>query len=110
MPLMLPLSNVEAGVLSGQAWWIDRFGNAQINFGPEDLALLGIDPGSDVKVTVGTRDHAVPWVVTYGEVEPGKPLLHIDSYGLMALAVREGRADEWFGLSEGTVVALSAMV
>ena len=68
MPLMLPLSNVEAGVLSGQAWWIDRFGNAQINFGPEDLALLGIDPGSDVKVTVGTR------------------------------------------LSEGTVVALSAMV
>ena len=110
MPLMLPLSNVEAGVLSGQAWWIDRFGNAQINFGPEDLALLGIDPGSDVKVTVGTRDHAVPWVVTYGEVEPGKPLMHIDSYGLMALAVREGRADEWFGLSEGTVVALSAMV
>lgn len=110
MPLMLPLSNVEAGVLSGQAWWIDRFGNAQINAGPEELTLLGIDPGSDVKVTVGTRDHAVPWVVAYGEVEPGKPLLHIDSYGLMALAVREGRADEWFGLSEGTVVAFSAMV
>lgn len=110
IPLMLPLSNVEAGVLSGQAWWIDRFGNAQINVGPEELTLLGIDPGSDVKVTVGTRDHAVPWVVAYGEVEPGKPLLHIDSYGLMALAVREGRADEWFGLSEGTVVAFSAMV
>ncbi len=108
MPLMLPLSHVEAGVLSGQAWWIDRFGNAQINIGPEELTLLGIHPGSDVKVKVGTRDHAVPWVVAYGEVEPGKPLLHIDSYGLMALAVREGRADEWFGLSEGTVVAFSA--
>lgn len=110
IPLMLPLSNVEAGVLSGQAWWIDRFGNAQINVGPEELTLLGIDPGSDVKVTVGIRDHAVPWVVAYGDVEPGKPLLHIDSYGLMALAVREGRADEWFGLSQGTVVAFSAMV
>jgi len=109
MPLMLPLSNVEAGVLSGQAWWIDRFGNAQINVGPEELTLLGVDPGSDVNVKVGTRDHAVPWVVAYGDVEPGKPLLHVDSYGLMALAVREGRADEWFGLSEGTVVAFGAM-
>jgi len=108
MPLILPLSDLEGGVLSGQAWWIDRFGNAQTNVSPEELSGLGVQPGSDLTVKVGNRHHVVPWVVAYGEVEPGKPLAHVDSYGLMALAVREGRADEWFGLSEGTAVSFSS--
>jgi len=108
MPLMLPLSDVNGGVLSGQAWWIDRFGNAQTNVSPEELSDLGLQPGAEVAVKVGNRDHLVPWVVAYGEVEPGKPLVHVDSYGLIALAVREGRGDEWFGLSEGTPVSFSS--
>ncbi len=107
MPLMLPLSDVDGEVLSGQAWWIDRFGNAQTNVSPEELSVLGVRPGSDITVRVGNRDHTVPWVVAYGAVEPGTPLVHVDSYGLIALAVREGRADEWFGLSEGTRVSFS---
>ena len=65
-------------------------------------------PGSEVVVKVGNRDHALPWVVAYGEVEPGSPLVHVDSYGLIALAVREGRADDWFGLEEGTAVTFRA--
>jgi S-adenosylmethionine hydrolase len=108
MPLMLPLSDIDEGVLSGEAWWIDRFGNAQTNVSPEELTALGVQPGSAVAVKVGNRDHTVPWVVAYGEVQPGEPLVHVDSYGLIALAVREGRADEWFGLSQGTAVAFTA--
>lgn len=108
MPLMLPLSDFADGVVSGQAWWIDRFGNAQTNVSPEELAVLGVQPGSEVVVRVGNRDHTLHWVAAYGEVEPGRPLLHIDSYGLMALAVREGRADEWFGLEAGTPVSFAA--
>ncbi len=106
MPLILPLSQSEGGVVSGQAWWIDRFGNAQTNIGPEELHLLGLQPGSEVSLRIGNRDHTLPWAVAYGEVEPGKPLLHVDSYGLLALAVREGRADDWFGLSEGTDLSM----
>ncbi|MDH3397220.1 MAG: SAM-dependent chlorinase/fluorinase [Acidimicrobiia bacterium] len=105
MPLMLPLSHLEGGILAGQAWWIDRFGNAQTNVSPEELNALGIQPGSEVTVKVESRDHTLPWVAAYGDAEPGKPLVHVDSYGLIALAVREGRADEWFGLSEGTVIS-----
>jgi S-adenosylmethionine hydrolase len=108
MPLMLPLSDLSAGVLSGQAWWIDRFGNTQTNVSPEELSALGVQPGSEISVKVGNRDYSAPWVTTYGEVEPGRPLLHVDSYGLIALAIREGRADEWFGLSEGTAVSFSS--
>jgi S-adenosylmethionine hydrolase len=108
MPLILPLSHVEGGVIAGQAWWIDRFGNAQTNASPDELYALGLRPGSEVALKVGNRDHLVPWLAAYGEVEPGKPLIHVDSYGLIALAVREGRADDWFGLSEGTAVSFRA--
>lgn len=105
MPLILPLSDLAGGVVSGQAWWIDRFGNAQTNVGPEELSAAGLEPGSNVVVKVGNRDHAIPWVAAYGDVEPGEPLIHTDSYGLMALAVRQGRADEWFGISSGTAIS-----
>lgn len=108
MPLILPLSHAEGGTIAGQSWWIDRFGNAQTNVSPEELSTLGVRPGAEVHVKVGNRDHALPWVVAYGEVEPGSPLIHVDSYGLIALAVREGRADDWFGLEEGTAVAFRA--
>jgi S-adenosylmethionine hydrolase len=108
MPLILPLSHAEGGTIAGQSWWIDRFGNAQTNVSPEELSTLGVRPGSEVVVKVGNRDHALPWVVAYGEVESGSPLVHVDSYGLIALAVREGRADDWFGLEEGTAVTFRA--
>jgi S-adenosylmethionine hydrolase len=108
MPLMLPLSDCNEGVVSGQAWWIDRFGNAQTNVSPEDLGAIGVQPGSEVVVKVSNRDHTLPWVSAYGEVDPEQPLLHVDSYGLIALAVREGRADEWFGLTAGTAVSFLA--
>jgi S-adenosylmethionine hydrolase len=105
MPLMLPLSDSSEGVLSGQAWWIDHFGNAQTNVSPEELTALGVRPGSEVSVEVSNQEHTIRWVAAYGDVEPGQPLLHVDSYGLMALAVRQGRADEWFGISEGAAVS-----
>jgi S-adenosylmethionine hydrolase len=108
MPLILPLSHAEGGTIAGQAWWIDRFGNAQTNISPEELSSLGVRPGSEVTVKVGNGDHTLPWVVAYGEVEPGSPLVHVDSYGLIALAVREGRADDRFGLVEGTTVSFSS--
>lgn len=107
MPLMLPLSDLAGGVLSGQTWWIDHFGNAQTNVSPGELSAMGLQPGSLVGVKVGNRDHTLPWAAAYGEVEPGKPLLHVDSYGLIAIAVREGRAEELFDLSEGTAVSFS---
>ncbi len=110
MPLILPLSHTEGGVIAGQAWWIDRFGNAQTNVSPEELGSLGLRPGSEISLKVGNREHSVPWVAAYGQVESGRPLVHVDSYGLIALAVREGRADEWFDLSEGTAVSFSAPV
>lgn len=106
VPLLLPLPETEQGTVSGQAWWVDTFGNVQTNISPENLREVGITPGSTVTVKVGLRLLQVPWVEAYGGVDEGDSLLHVDSSGLMALAVRAGRADEELGLAEGTSVSM----
>ncbi|HZD04772.1 MAG TPA: SAM hydroxide adenosyltransferase, partial [Longimicrobiales bacterium] len=88
------------------AWWIDRFGNAQTNLSPDDLAAVGLRPGGMVTVKIGTRLLHIPWVRAYGEVGEGEALLHVDSSGMMALAVRGGEADQELGLAEGTTVSM----
>ena len=53
---------------------------------------------------IAGTDRAIPWCTAYGEVAPGDGLIHIDSYGQMAIAVRGGRADEKYPLSVRTAV------
>lgn len=107
-PLLLPLSEVTEGQVEGQAWWVDTYGNVQTNISPEDLEEAGISPGQPVAVRVGLMKYRVPWVGSYAEAAEGRPLLHIDSAGLMALAVRGGRADEHFTLAAGTSVVIGS--
>ena len=106
-PLLLPLSEVSEGQVAGQAWWVDTYGNVQTNISPEDLEEAGMSPGRTVAVRVGLMQYRVPWVGAYADIEEGRPLLHIDSAGLMALAVRGGRANEHFTLGVGTSVVIS---
>lgn len=106
-PLLLPLSEVSDGQVAGQAWWVDGYGNVQTNISPEDLEEAGMAPGGRLAVRVGLMRYGAPWVDAYAEVEEGRPLLHVDSAGLMALAVRGGRADEHFTLGVGTSVVIA---
>lgn len=103
-PLLLPLAELEGSRVTGQAWWIDRFGNVQTNVSPEDLAAAGMAPGRDVRVRVGASVHEVPWVLTYGQVAEGNLLVHVDSSGLVALAARGGRAADQMTLATGMAV------
>lgn len=107
VPLLLPLAEVKQESVSGEAWWVDVFGNVQTNVSPEDLAELGLAQGDEVTVSVGPNPRRLPWVASYGEVGDGEALLHVDSAGLMAIAVRGGRADEELGIPEGTSVTLA---
>lgn len=106
-PMMLPLAEVEATRVQGEVMWVDRFGNVQTNVSPDELARLGVGPGDRVAVRVGATVHELPWAVAYADVEAGEGLLHVDSYGLIALAVREGRASERFKLAPRTAVVLA---
>ena len=106
-PMLLPLAEIDGGMVSGEAWWVDRFGNVQTNIGPDDLAAVGISPGSVLTMKVGATLQTIPWAVTYSDVEPGEALVHVDSAGLIAIAIREGAADEELNLAAGVAVTLA---
>lgn len=107
LPMLLPLSEISDSSVTGQVWWIDIFGNVQLNISPEDLSQAGMYSGGQVSVRVDLTEHTVAWVLSYGEVEQGHPLVHVDSSGLIALAVSGGRASDYFTLSSGTTVTVS---
>jgi len=107
VPLLLPLTERDGALVTGEAWWVDVFGNVQTNIGPEDLAEVGLAPGDHVTLKVGSTLHSIPWVESYGDVGEGEPLLHVDSVGLLTIAVRGDRADDHLNLSEGTAVSLA---
>lgn len=106
-PLLLPLPEIDGGLVAGEAWWVDRFGNVETNIGPDDLAAIGLMPGATVTMKVGASLHSVPWVAGYSEVESGETLIHVDSAGLIAIAVRDGAADEELNLAAGMSVTLA---
>lgn len=105
-PLLLPLVEHDDGVVSGEVFWIDHFGNAQTNVTPEDLQLCGLGIGDGVLVRIGTVEHEMSWVETYGEHTGG--VVHVDSQGLIAIAVPGGRADDAFAITEGLSVGFRA--
>ncbi len=107
-PLLLPLPELEPSSISGQCWWVDSFGNAQTNVGPDDLATLGLSVGQMVNVQIGATSHQVLWATAYSDVDDGGALLHVDSAGLVALAVRGGNASEQFRISTGVSVSFTA--
>lgn len=106
-PLLLPLVEHGDGVVDGEVFWIDGFGNAQTNVSPEDLELIGLRPGDTAMVRVGATVHPLEWHPTYGEGTD--PIIHTDSYGMIAVAVPGGRADERLNLSEGLSIGFRSL-
>lgn len=107
-PLLIPLAETGPnGTIKAAALWIDTFGNIQMNIGPEDLEALGLKPGDDVNVSASMAEFRITWGVSYGSVEEGEPVIHVDSHGQIALAVRGGSADEDFPITVGDPITLS---
>ncbi len=103
LPGLLPVSEAhEDGSLTAEILWIDRFGNAQLNVEPEQLA------GWPDMVTVsgGRLDRNASRVSAFGEIPAGGFGLLIDSYGLLSLAVDRGSAAAELNLHEGDELTL----
>lgn len=106
-PLLLPLSEIKPGAVKGQCWWVDQFGNAQTNIGPDDLVEIGLAPGSQVNIQIGASAQPVGWHNSYSEAGEGEPLIHVDSSGLIAVAVNGGHAADMFRLANGVAITMS---
>jgi len=98
-PLLLPLVDRGEGVVDGEVWWIDAFGNAQTNVSPEDMRMAGLVPGGPISVRIGATTHQMEWSEGYEGASAG--VVHVDSYGMMAIAVPGARADDAFRISLG---------
>lgn len=106
-PLLVPLAEPAGnGAVRGSVLWIDTFGNIQFNVAPSDLESLGLSVGDDLTVGFNMEESRVAWGSTYGAVAEGEPVIHVDSHGQIAIAVRGGRADEAFAFRVGDTVVL----
>ncbi len=105
-PLLLPLPEVSAGRVSGEAWWVDTFGNVQTNISPDDLQAAGLEDRTELVVRLGASTHRIKTGATYAQVRKGELLIHVDSAGLVAIAMREGRACDELNLTERMSVVM----
>lgn len=88
---------VEAEVL-----WIDHYGNAQLNVGPEDLAHLG-DP---LALRTADESRTVRRAATYADIGSGEIGAVVDSYGLVALAQDRRNCAAELSLEPGSAVTI----
>ncbi len=100
-PGMIPLPFPDGDALATQVLWVDRFGNAQLNVGPEDLDGFG----DLVRLRFNDRSRLAKVVTSYDDL--GKDVgLVVDSYGLLAVSVRQHSAAAEVGLGAGDEVKI----
>jgi hypothetical protein len=94
------------GVIAAEVWWVDRFGNCQLNVDPEALEAAGTRPGGRVEVHLARQVRAARWVLTYSDAKPSELVMLVDSYGLVSLALDRASAAAALGLRAGSGVTL----
>jgi S-adenosylmethionine hydrolase len=99
--LIEPGRRVEAGVA-----YVDRFGNAALELGADELLDSGLKLGHRVWVEAGGLTLDAVYLLTFADVPAGAVLLYLDSYGNLALAVNRGSAAERLGIASGDRIVL----
>jgi len=109
VPGMIALPRTEADGIHAEVLWVDRFGNCQLNVGPDELAALD-DGDRDGVVTVicGDERRSARLVATFGDLATGTVGLVLDSQGMYALALDRRSAAAELALGPGDAVQLRA--
>jgi S-adenosylmethionine hydrolase len=112
VPGMIALPRTETNGLHAEVLWVDRFGNCQLNVGPDELASLtagsGERAGAIVTVTCGDERRGARVVSTFADLAAGAVGLVLDSQGMYALALDRRSAAAELALGPGDAVVLSA--
>ncbi|MGE0138418.1 MAG: S-adenosyl-l-methionine hydroxide adenosyltransferase family protein [Ilumatobacteraceae bacterium] len=110
VPGVVPLPRDDAGSIVCEVLWVDRFGNCQLNVGPDEVESLG----SRVQVSVGDLSgdpvvRVAARAVTFDDIGTGSVGLVTDSSGMLALALARRSAADELGLAAGDQVLLSSL-
>jgi S-adenosylmethionine hydrolase len=111
MPGIVPLPQSDESKVIAQVLWIDRFGNAQLNVGPDDLdgrydERVAVRIHAPTDPTGGAVRHAAR-VTSFAAIAGGAVGLVIDSSGLLAIAMDQRSAAEELGLAADDQVTLT---
>jgi hypothetical protein len=106
MPGMLALPSHSAGEVKAEVLWVDRFGNAQLNLGPDELVeMLGSATIFELSLP-GEVSRRARSVLAFADLQPNEVGLVTDSYGLVALALNSASAASALRLAPGSGVSL----
>ncbi len=103
MPGMVPLPREEADGIHAEVLWVDRFGNCELNIGPDELPA-GVDVWA---VLVGDERRAAHVASVFGDLGPGALGLVVDSQGMFALALDQRSAAQELRLTAGDAVIVA---
>ncbi len=102
LPGIIPLSREEDGRTMGEVLWIDRFGNAQLNVDPDEIAAIE----GPLLVRAGDQARVATRVASFSELKPGQVGVMVDSYGLLAVVLDRRSAADELRLHTGSAVTL----
>ncbi|MEI7546596.1 MAG: SAM-dependent chlorinase/fluorinase [Actinomycetota bacterium] len=115
LPGVVPLPrDGDGGGLQTDVLWVDRFGNCQLNIGPDDLAPWGHADGTRLQITIGDAANTSVRVVlraasAYG-LGAGSIGLVVDSIGMLALVMERRSAADELRLGPGDQVTVAPLV
>lgn len=106
VPGLVSLPTEEDGTIVGEVWWVDRFGNCQLNIDPAELQRLGVDIGGRLELRFGDQARMARWVQTYADAKPSELVMLVDSYGLVSIALDRRSAAQELGLRGGSGITV----
>jgi S-adenosylmethionine hydrolase len=110
LPGTVPLPRDEGGVLVTEVLWVDRYGNCQLNVGPDEIAHLGEHIRVSVGELAGTPLTRVGRRLPDGEHSgAGSLSLVTDSHGMISLSVERRSAAEELRIGATDQVVLTAV-
>jgi len=108
MPGVIPLSRVDADGLTAEVTWVDRYGNCQLNVSPDDVAQWGdVLTVSRTSPTGEVITRSIRRTTSFDDIGAGLGLV-LDSYGMLAVCMRQRSAAEELRLAAGDAVRLAA--
>jgi S-adenosylmethionine hydrolase len=109
LPGVVPLPRTEGDTIVAEVTWVDRYGNCQLNVGPDEVAMLGTTLSIGLTSAAGERSTRTAAIVrNFAEIGGGIGLV-IDSFGMLALCVDRGSAAEELSVAPGDAVVLTAV-
>jgi S-adenosylmethionine hydrolase len=110
VPGVVPLPREDAGAIVCEVLWVDRFGNCQLNLGPDEVESLGQRMQVSVGDLAGDPTVRVASLArTFDEIGVGAVGLVIDSYGMLALSLARRSAADELRIAAGDQVLLSPL-